>query len=418
MKHLLQVFTNRRIAVTFLLGFSSGLPLPLVFGTLDAWMASASVPIATIGVFAFVQLPYTVKFLWAPLLDRYSPPILHRRTGWILIFQIILVVGIFSLGRMDPVNQAWTTGIVALIVAFFSASQDIVIDAYRAEVLRENELGAGAAVSVAGMRVALLTGGAIALILSDRMAWSEVYTIMASLMLIGIATTLFSPAPEKVLPPPKKLKEAVIHPFIEFFQRRGAILLLCAVLLYKLGDAVAGKMTTPFLIQTGFSKTDIGTINKGFGMIITIFGALWGGGLVAKMGIMRSLFVFGILQAVSNLVFVGQALAGKNYSVMVAAIGIENLCGGMGTAAFVAFLMKMCNQKFTATQFALLSSLTAVTRVVAGAPTGYLAENLGWVGFFLVSTVLAIPGILIILKLPNIDEPTSVIASEAKQSHS
>jgi PAT family beta-lactamase induction signal transducer AmpG len=402
MQRYLQVFTNRRVGIVLLMGFASGLPLPLVTGTLDAWMASEKVSLTTIGFFSLVGLPYTVKFLWSPLLDRFSLPFLGRRTGWMLLTQLALIVGIAFMGTLDPHAHLWHLAALALVVAFFSASQDIVIDAYRAEVLRQEEMGAGAAVAVLGGRLALLFGGAVALVLSDRLPWSQVYWIMAGAMSVGIVATLLAPPASDRTVAPKSLKDAVVQPFLSFFHRPGAWAMLAFIVFFKLGDAVAGKMTTPFLIQIGFSKTDIGTVNKGFGMIVTIVGALFGGGLIAKLGIWRALWIFGILQALSNFVFVALAEVGPSYWLMVACIGVENVCGGMGTAAFVAFLMSLCDREFSATQYALLSSVMAITRTLVGPLAGYLPEKLGWSPFFVITAILAVPGLALLTRFRHL----------------
>ncbi len=367
-------------------------------GTLDAWMASEKVNLKTIGIFSLVGLPYTMKFLWAPLLDRFSLPFLHRRAGWMVFFQAALLLSIMGMGVCDPKNGSLMLAFFAVLTAFFSASQDIVIDAYRAELLKPEEMGAGAAVGVLGARLALLTAGAVALILSDHFSWRHVYFLMAGLMGIGFFTAILSPAPTQPSRPPRSLEAAVVEPFLDFFRRPAALQIILFIILYKLSDAVAGKMTTPFLIDLGFSKTEIGTVNKGFGMIVTIFGALFGGGLIAKMGIGRALLWFGVLMGFSNLVFVSLANAGKSPGLMIACIGIENLCGGMGTAAFVAFLTSLCKKEYAGTQYALLSSIMAITRTIAGTATGYMAVGLGWVGYFSVSAALAIPS-LILLKV-------------------
>ncbi len=406
MKSVLQVFTNRRMAITALLAFSSGLPLPLVTGTLDAWMTRSNVSLKTIGMFSLVGVPYTVKYLWAPLLDRYVPPFLNRRSGWMVIFQLCLVVGIAGMAFVNPVASPWLMAALAFVVAFFSASQDIVIDAYRAELLEPNELGAGAGITVLGARLALLTAGALALILSDHISWRLIYLLMAGFMSIGLVTAIISPVPRLEAKPPKSLREAVLDPFRAFFSRDRAVEILLFIIVYKLGDAVAGKMTTPFLIKMGFTNSAIGTVNKGFGMVVTIFGALSGGAIIAKIGLWRSLFVFGILQALSNLVFIALAKMGPIYGLMVACIGVENICGGMGTAAFVAFLMSLCDKRFTATHYALLSSVMAISRTIAGAFTGFAAEGLGWPRYFLMSTFLAVPGILLLFRFRNLDAIT------------
>lgn len=391
----LQVFTNRRVAVLLLLGFSSGLPLALTFGTLQAWMKDAGVDLATLGAITLVGLPYTVKYLWAPLMDRYTPPFLGRRRGWLAVTQLSLMAAIAFMGSLNPVSQPWLLAVTAVLVSFLSASQDIVVDAYRADVLREEELGAGAAVSVLGYRLGMLSSGAMALILADHLPWAAVYQIMAGLMLIGLAAALGGTEP-KSGGSPRSLAEAVALPFKAFFSREAALILLLFIVLYKLPDAVAGAMTTPFLLDVGFSKTEIGAVNKGFGLIATIFGAVAAGGLIARLGIYRSLWAFGILQAVTNLTYMGVALAGQNKAALILAVGVDNLSGGMGTAAFVAFLMSLTEKRYSATQYALLSSLTAITPKIAGAPTGLMAAGLGWPMFFAVSVLGAIPGLAVL----------------------
>ena len=396
MSKLTRVFTNRRTLVTALFGFSSSLPLPLVMGTLVAWMASEKVDLRTIGIFSLVQMPYTLKFLWAPLLDRYVPPFLNRRTGWTAVTQVLLIVAIAAMGFSDPVHAPWRLAFLAVIVAFISATQDIAIDAYRAELFEENELGVAAGVAVVGLRAALLVGGAVALILSDHMAWSRVYLLMAGLMSIGLVTSFFAPAPIKPAKPPRTLSEAVIQPFVNFLTRKDAIFVLLFIVFYKFGDAMAGVMTTPCMIQLGFSKTDIGAVNKGFGMLVTVFSSLIGGGIVAKIGIMGALWIFGFLQAISNLAFSGMAIMGHHYPTMVAAIGIENMCSGFGTAAFLAFLMSLTDKKFTATQYALFSSVFAQGRTLAGVPSGFLAKGLGWPEYFVACSCMAAPGLILL----------------------
>lgn len=389
-----------------LLGFASGLPLPLTTGTLQGWMASEKVDLTIIGIFSLVGLPYTLKFLWSPLMDRFMPPFLGRRTGWIAIFQMLLMISISVMAFSDPVRAPGWLATIAFIVAFLSASQDIVIDAYRADVLEKQEMGPGAAVTVLGARLALLVSGALAFMLSDHMSWKQVYLIMAAILGIGFVTTWFSPKPREDFIPPKTISEAVTEPILDYFKRETAIELLIFIVLYKLGDAVAGAMTTPFLIDLGFTRTAIGGVNKGFGMFMTIFGALFGGAVVVRIGILRSLWTFGILQCLSNFAFVALAEAGKHYPLLVLCIGVENICGGMGTAAFVAFLMSLCNKRFTATQYALLSSAMAITRTIAGAPTGYMAKYFGWTWFFVISAVLAVPGLLLLARLKRPGFPT------------
>ena len=391
---------NRRVATILFLGFSSGLPLALSGGTLQAWLTVEGVDIKTIGLFTLVGLPYTLKFLWSPLLDRFAFPLFGRRRGWILVFQALLLILIFAMSMVSPSKAPWMLAFLAFGLAFASSSQDIVVDAYRAEVLREKERGLGAAVSVTGYRVAMLISGALALILSGILGWQATYMIMAGLMLVGMTATWFGPEPEDPGTPPKTLQEAVSGPLLEFFSRKGAWAMLALIVLYKLGDAFAGSLTTSFLIRgVGFSVGEVGAINKGMGLAATIVGALFGGALMARLGLFRSLFLFGILQAVSNLSFMVLAMLGKSYPMLVFTIGFENLAGGMGTAAFVAFLMALCNHNFTATQFALLSALASLGRVFVGPTSGVLVDEFGWLIFFLVTFLAALPGLVLLWKM-------------------
>jgi PAT family beta-lactamase induction signal transducer AmpG len=399
----LQVFSSRRIAVVTFLGFSSGLPLALTGGTLQAWMAVAGVDLRTIGIFSLVGLPYTIKFLWSPFMDRFVPPWLGRRRGWILITQCILLVGISAMAFSSPQQFPWILAVLAVSVAFTSASQDIVIDAYRTDVLKEKERGAGAAVFVMGYRIAMLVSGALALILSDYIGWRNTYLFIAAGMVVGMIVTLLGPEPEGKVSPPFSLQEAVSGPLRDYFTRNAAIPLLLLIVLYKLGDAYAGVLTTPFLIKgIGFSASEVGTINKGFGLVSLIVGAMFGGSLMVRLGLYRSLMSFGVLQAVSNFSFVVLAWIGKSYGMLVFAVAFENLSGGMGTAAFVSLLMAMCNHRYTATQYALLSSLAALGRILIGPTSGYLAETFGWSSFFFVTTLSALPGLWLLWRLKNL----------------
>jgi PAT family beta-lactamase induction signal transducer AmpG len=392
------VFRSRKILLLLLLGFSSGLPLALTAGTLQAWLAAENVDIVAIGWFALVGQPYTYKFLWAPLMDRYTLPFLGRRRGWLLVTQLLLAASIVLMGTLTPRDSTWLLGAVAFAVAFLSASQDIVFDALRADWLEREERGAGAAVSVLGYRIAMLVSGAGALILADQwLGWTATYWLMAALMAVGMLATWLVIEPGLKDGAPKTLDEAVVQPFGEFFSREGALALLALVVLYKLGDAFAGNLTTAFLLRgPGFSLTEIGAINKGFGLAATIVGALAGGALMAKMRLYRALLLFGVLQAVTNLGFLLLSTAGKSYPLMVAVIGLENLCGGMGTAAYVALLMALCDRRFSATQYALLSALSAVGRVYVGPAAGYLVSALGWTQFFFFSFLIALPGLALL----------------------
>jgi PAT family beta-lactamase induction signal transducer AmpG len=391
-------FRSRNILIVMLLGFSSGLPLALTAGTLQAWLAVEGVDIVTIGWFALVGQPYTYKFLWAPLMDRFQLPFLGRRRGWLAVTQVALLALVGTMGLLSPRDSPWLTALCALAIAFLSASQDIVVDAYRTDVLRAEERGAGAAVSVLGYRLAMLVSGAGALILADQwLGWHAMYWTMAALMLVGFAATWLAIEPTGAGTAPRTLQDAVTQPLAEFFSRPGAWSVLLLVVLYKLGDAFAGNLTTAFLLRgPGFSATEVGAISKGFGLVATIGGALVGGALMAKLRLYRALMLFGILQAVTNLGFMVLAMSGKSYPMLYAVIGAENLCGGMGTAAYVALLMALCDRRFSATQYALLSALSAIGRVYVGPLAGYLVGSLGWPVFFFCTFVIALPGIVML----------------------
>ncbi len=382
-----------------LLGFSSGLPLFLTSTTLQAWMTKEGVSLTSIGLFSLVALPYSLKFLWSPLLDRYVPPFMGRRRGWLVITQIALMIAISCMFFQQPKQALQLLAVNAIVIAFFSASQDIAFDAYRTDVLEEAEMGAGAAITVLGYRLALVLTGSLALILADRLPWSVVYLFMAALMLVGLVSTFFAPEPTKPVHTPESLVDAIVLPFTDFFQSHGVslgVVSLLFITLYKFGDAVLNNMSTPFLLQTGFSQTDLGVIRGGMGLIATLVGTLVGGSVMSKLGIYKSLWIFGGLQCLSNLGYLAIAFFGKNYDLLVLSINIENFCGGMGTAAYVAYLMSLCNPSFTATQYALLSSLMAVSRDILIAPAGKIAELTGWTNFMIISIVAAIPGLLLL----------------------
>lgn len=388
---------NLRVVTVLFLGFSSGLPLALSGGTLQAWLTVEDVDIKTIGLFSLVGLPYTLKFLWSPLMDRFVVPIFGRRRGWIALSQLALIGLILGMSVTSPQNGLWFLALLAFCLTFVSASQDVAIDAYRTEVLREPERGMGAAVSVTGYRIAMLVSGALALILSEYLGWRATYMLMALIMSIGVVAVWLGPEPEDPGTPPASMKDAVEGPFKEFFSRTGVWSLLALIILYKLGDAFAGSLTTTFLIRgVDFSLSEVGTINKGMGLASTIIGALFGGVLMARLRLFKSLLIFGILQAVSNLSFMVLALVGKSYPLMIFTIAFENLAGGMGTAAFVAFLMVLCNHSYTATQFALLSALASLGRVFVGPLSGVLVDEMGWAVFFFITFLFALPGLVLL----------------------
>jgi PAT family beta-lactamase induction signal transducer AmpG len=390
-----RLWTQRKIVSLALLGFASGLPLYLTTRTLQAWMRNEGVDLATIGVFGLVALPFSLKFLWAPVMDRYVPPFLGRRRGWLVITQIALMLAIAAMSLQDPRAGLQLLAINAVVIAFFSASQDVVGDAYRTDVLSEREMGAGAAVWVTGYRVALITTGALAFMLADRMPWPMVYLALSALMLVGIVAAVTAPEPVMQETPPQSFAEAVVLPFKEFFQRRGpgwGLLLLGFIVVYKLPDSLAGAIATPFLLDLGFSQSEIGVIQGGLGIAATIAGAVVGGQLVARTGINRSMWIFGALQALSNLAYYVLARVGQSHGMLVSAMLIESFCTGLVTAGFVAFMMSLCSQRFSATQYALISSLLGVSRDVVTAPVGAIAQATGWPTFFLVTVVAAIPG--------------------------
>jgi len=394
----LKVIFSRRMLVALLMGFSCGLPLLLTISVLQAWMKEEGVDLTYIGLMALVGLPYSLKFLWAPFLDRFSPPFLGRRRGWLLLAQAALIFSIAGLGQTDPVKSPWLLAFVALLVTFFSASQDIVVDAYRREDLADNELGFGSSLYVNGYRIGMLLASGGGLVMADHMPYSMVYLIMAACLLVGVVTTLLTPEPELAAGTPKSLREAVFEPFIDYFTRHGALWILAFIILYKIGDQMASTMTIPFYLDIGFTKTEIGAVVKIFGFWATIAGGLLGGMIMFSQGITRSLWIFGLLQAVSTAGFAILSKIGYSIPALTGVIAFENLSSGMGTAAFVGFMASLTNKKFTATQYALLTSLMGVPRVMAAAPTGILAKNLGWPAFFIFCTLIAVPGLLILLR--------------------
>lgn len=399
MKHsMLKTILSRRMVVSFIMGFASGLPLLLTITVLQAWMKEEGVDLAVIGLFALVGLPYTVKFLWAPVMDRFTIPFLGRRRGWLLIAQLALIVSIAGLGMTQPGKSPWVVAFAAFLVTFFSASQDIVVDAYRREDLADEELGLGSSFYVNGYRVGMLLASGGGLIMADFMTFSEVYLVMAACLLPCVMTTLLTPEPEAPMGRPESMRDAVWEPLVEYFSRQGALWILAFILLYKIGDIMASAMTIPFYLDIGFSKTEIGAVVKLFGFWATIIGGLTGGVLMLRLGLNRSLWVFAFLQALSTAGFAVLAKIGPSVAALGGVIAFENFSGGMGTAAYVAFMASITNKKFTATQYALLSSFMGIPRVLAAAPTGYFAKHLGWASFFIACALIAIPGILLLRK--------------------
>ncbi|MBO37666.1 MAG: MFS transporter [Rhodospirillaceae bacterium] len=409
-KESLTVYWDRRQLVIFMMGFSSGLPLLLGFSTLSWWLSGENIPKTVITGLLIVATPYSFKFLWAPILDQVQLPILKNRLGqrrsWLLVIQVLLIVSIVALGASDPRNGLTYMAVSALLVAFFSASQDIVIDAYRIEILREFEQGAGAAATQAGYRVGLLVAGAVPLALSDFISWFWVYFFMATLVVVGIIATFLAPEPNLKAPEDTRiikigavLQRAIVNPFTDFCGRRGWVWVLCFVLLYKYGDAIAGALFNPFFRELGFSGTQIALIVKTYGVPMTMVGVLTGGVLVARIGIFAALFFGGVLQAITNLCFVWLAAHpnGATEVGLFIAIAADNFTGGLGSTAFVAFLSALCNIRFTATQFALFTSFMALGRTYMAVPSGWLVDEIGWTNFFITSTALAVPALLLLI---------------------
>lgn len=423
----LGVYLDRRVISVLFLGFSSGLPLLLVYGTLSAWLTEEGLSLTVIGLFSWASTAYAFKWLWSPLVDKLPLPplttLLGQRRGWMIAAQALTAGAMLGLGASDPAANIWITAAWAVLLAFASATQDIVIDAYRVEILEEEKLGAGAGNIVLGYRLAMLASGGGALLIADAASWFWAYAAMAALMGVGMLTCLLNREPSRPHLERASVEEqraidwmdrhahmgrrtrqtlgwlygAVVLPLQDFFTRKHWITIILFIAFYKYGDALLGVMANPFYIETGFTKTEIGLVSKSYGVAMTIVGGLLGGLLVAKMGIMRSLLVCGILQALSNLVFVAQAMVGPDVRFLMVTISVENLTGGMGTAAFVAYLSSLCNLAYTATQYALVSSFMAFARTFFASAGGWVADNVDWVTYFLISTAAAVPGLLLLL---------------------
>lgn len=401
------IYLDKRIFFILLLGFSSGLPFWLTSGTLAFWLAESGSSNTAIGLFALVGVPYTFKFLWSPLVDRLPIPmltyLLGRRRSWMLLSQIFMALTILALSQMHPAENLMPMAALALLLAFLSATQDIVIDAYRVDILDEKTQGAGAATIVFGYRMGMLTSGAGAFYLASYLPWATVYQIMAVLVGVGLCATLFCKEPnqrdEEGASRHHWFHKAVIAPFSDFMMRPNWWVILIFITCYKLGDAFVSNMTNPFYFSVGFTKIEIANITKIFGIFANLFGAFLGGLAVSRLGILKGLFVCGLFQMFSNLVFVWQAYAGHDVSVLVFAIAIENTTGGMATVALVAYLSKLCHASFTATQYALLSSLMAVGRTFLSSSCGVIADSVSWPAYFSISTLVAIPGMLLLIYL-------------------
>ena len=407
--HWTRAIFSRHMLICVFTGFASGLPLYFLLNLVPAWLRTEGVDLKAIGLFALIQLPYTWKFVWSPVLDRFSLPWLGRRRGWMAATQLALIATLAGFALFNPALDLPQIAALAACVAFCSASQDIVLDAYRRELLTDAELGLGNSIHINAYRLASLIPGSLSLILADYLPWSTVFGITALFMLPGLLMTLVVSEPKLYGSAPRTLREAIVEPFHEFIHRAGwreALCILAFIFLYKLGDSMATALATPFYLDTGFSKSDIGLIAKHAGLWPAVAGGLLGGIWMLKLGINRALWVFGVVQLVTILGFVWLDQTGPDKLVLAAVIGAEALGVGLGSAAFIAFIARSTDPRYTATQFALFTSLAAVPRTVINAGTGYLVEALGWTPFFLLCTLLAIPGMLLLLKVaPWGDDP-------------
>jgi PAT family beta-lactamase induction signal transducer AmpG len=402
-------YTDRRVMLILPLGFASGLPLLLTFSTLSAWFAKTGVSLKTIGAFALVGTPYAFKFLWSPLIDQLPPPIpIGRRRGWGVTIQLALIAATLALGSCNPKIDIALMGALALLVAFLSASQDVVIDAYRVEILDPDQQGPGAAMIQTGYRIAMLVSGAGALVIAARLGWFAAYATMAALLVVGLAVFIFAPEPTVMRETPHRevgrwdairdwLATAVTGPFADFMRRPLWPAIVIFIVGYKLGEAMAGVMAMPLYISLGFSLNEIATVSKLVGFFATVIGAIVGGLVTSKIGVMRSLLLCGVLQSAGNLFYVLQAFGGHRLDYLALCVAAENLTGAMAGTALVAYLSDLCSPAFTATQYALLSSLAAVGRTMVASFGGVLAGELGWVRFFLLTTVATIPALLLLI---------------------
>jgi MFS transporter, PAT family, beta-lactamase induction signal transducer AmpG len=407
--------------ICILTGFASGLPLYLLLNLVPAWLRTEGLSLRAIGAFALIQFPYTWKFLWAPLLDRYGIlPWLGRRRSWMLVSQIGLIASIAWLGQLSPVEHLALVVTLTAVLAFLSATQDIAIDAFRREILPDAELGLGNAIHVNAYRIAGLVPGSISLILADRMPWDQVFIITALFMVPGLVMTLMVREPAAAAGSPRTLRDAVVEPFREFFGRHGvrsALLVLSFLFLYKLGDSLCTALATPFYLDMGYSKTDIGIVAKNAGLWPMVIGGILGGLWMVRIGINRALWLFGVVQLVTILGFVWLAWLGPAPSdaarlvILATVITGEALGAGLGTTAFVAFMARSTNPAYTATQFALFTSLMAMPRTFINASAGWLVERMGWFDFFWVCFFLAIPGMLLLFKVAPWNGEARAIAS-------
>lgn len=407
---------TKDLIVVTAMGFASGLPFPLVGGTLQAWLTKEGVDLATIGIFTVITFPYSFKFIWAPFFDHFSTPWLGKRRGWILTCQVLILIGLTMMITSTPSNLALLS-VFAFSVAFFSASQDISIDAYRTEILKPKDRGLGVSFAVTAYRIALLISGGLCLILADHVGFQLAMAIISTLLLVGIVSTILGDEPPHSQSS-KIPSKSILEPFRELLRRDKSLVIILFVALYKIGDAYAGSLSTAFFLRgVGFSLTEVGAVNKIGGLISSIVGALIGGVVLTRLNLYRALILFGLLQAMSNLMFILLALSGKNYTLFFATVVVENFTGGMGTTAFLALLIGLCRRGFAATQYALLSSVASLGRILVSPTSGYVVESLGWVYFYLITFFVALPGIVLIFLIKDIIESTEEKSDHGEQKN-
>ena len=401
MNKYLKVLLNKKMGICCLTGFSSGLPLFILISLIPAWLRIENIDLKVIGLFSLIQLPFTWKFIWAPIFDRYTI-LMGRRRGWLIVFQILLLLSIASLGFFNVAINLKTITLISFLIAIFSASHDVVIDAYRREILDDAELGIGNAIHVNAYKISSLIPGSLSLILADMIPWQNVFLITSLFMLVGIGMTLTVKEPDTQYIQPKNFKDSLIQPFISFFKKNGrenALYILLFIFLYKLGDSMATALVTPFYIDLNFSMTEIGIIAKNAGLWASVIGGFLGGIWMIKIGINKALWIFGFLQLVTIIPFIILSIVGHNLILLGITVGLESFAMGLGTTALIAFISKQTDPRYTATQFALFTSLASIPRSITNASTGFIVESLGWTNFFYLCFMLAIPGMLLLLKV-------------------
>ena len=401
MNKYLKVLLNNKMGICCLTGFASGLPLFILISLIPAWLRIENIDLKVIGLFSLIQLPFTWKFIWAPIFDRYKI-LMGRRRGWLIVFQILLLLSIASLGFFNAAIDLKTIALISFLIAIFSASHDVVIDAYRREILDNAELGIGNAIHVNAYKISSLIPGSLSLILADMIPWQNVFLITSLFMLVGIGMTLAVKEPDTQYIQPKNFKDSVIQPFISFFKKNGrqnALYILLFIFLYKLGDSMATALVTPFYIDLNFSMTEIGIIAKNAGLWASVIGGFLGGIWMIKIGINKALWIFGFLQLVTIIPFIVLSMVGHNLILLGITVGLESFAMGLGTTALIAFISKQTDPRYTATQFALFTSLASIPRSITNASTGFIVESLGWTNFFYLCFMLAIPGMLLLLKV-------------------